>query len=300
MPGLALCLIQGSLLFFNADHVQRPPERDRRRAAAGHPVVRARRQRHRADRQHRRRDARRGRGRLRRARHPLRHRRAARRTEGAARTRRRARRRSARRWSSRTSRTRCAPFAARGRRCAESDKGRVGGTDEQEDGQGDREGAEAREEDRRIRSSPRPRPRRPGRRATAPTRMSSPACRSRSRTCRPGSRRPGARIVIIFEGRDAAGKGGVIKRLTERVSPRVFRVVGAAGADRAREVADVHPALPRAPAGGRRGRDLRPQLVQPPRRRARHGLLHRGAGAPLPGARSTLRGGVSSRAASSS
>jgi len=35
----------------------------------------------------------------------------------------------------------------------------------------------------------------------------------------------GARIVVIFEGRDAAGKGGMIKRLTERVSPRVFRVV---------------------------------------------------------------------------
>ena len=35
----------------------------------------------------------------------------------------------------------------------------------------------------------------------------------------------GARIVIIFEGRDAAGKGGVIRRITERVSPRVFRVV---------------------------------------------------------------------------
>ncbi|ODT05781.1 MAG: polyphosphate kinase 2 [Mesorhizobium sp. SCN 65-20] len=35
----------------------------------------------------------------------------------------------------------------------------------------------------------------------------------------------GAKIVIIFEGRDAAGKGGVIKRLTERLSPRVFRVV---------------------------------------------------------------------------
>ena len=32
------------------------------------------------------------------------------------------------------------------------------------------------------------------------------------------------KIVIIFEGRDAAGKGGVIRRLTERVSPRVFRV----------------------------------------------------------------------------
>jgi polyphosphate kinase 2 len=35
----------------------------------------------------------------------------------------------------------------------------------------------------------------------------------------------GARIIVIFEGRDAAGKGGVIKRITERVSPRVFRVV---------------------------------------------------------------------------
>ncbi|QYZ72046.1 polyphosphate kinase 2 [Neotabrizicola shimadae] len=34
----------------------------------------------------------------------------------------------------------------------------------------------------------------------------------------------GARIIVVFEGRDAAGKGGVIKALTERVSPRVFRV----------------------------------------------------------------------------
>src|ERR1700736_2381499 len=35
----------------------------------------------------------------------------------------------------------------------------------------------------------------------------------------------GARAIILFEGRDAAGKGGTIKALTERVSPRVFRVV---------------------------------------------------------------------------
>lgn len=35
----------------------------------------------------------------------------------------------------------------------------------------------------------------------------------------------GLRAVVVFEGRDAAGKGGVIKRITERVSPRVFRVV---------------------------------------------------------------------------
>ncbi len=37
--------------------------------------------------------------------------------------------------------------------------------------------------------------------------------------------RKGLRVIIVFEGRDAAGKGGVIKRITERVSPRVFRVV---------------------------------------------------------------------------
>jgi polyphosphate kinase 2 len=35
----------------------------------------------------------------------------------------------------------------------------------------------------------------------------------------------GARIIVVFEGRDAAGKGGLIRRLIERVSPRVFRVV---------------------------------------------------------------------------
>jgi len=35
----------------------------------------------------------------------------------------------------------------------------------------------------------------------------------------------GLRAIIIFEGRDAAGKGGTIKAITERVSPRVFRTV---------------------------------------------------------------------------
>src|SRR3984893_16555601 len=35
----------------------------------------------------------------------------------------------------------------------------------------------------------------------------------------------GLKVVVVFEGRDAAGKGGIIKRITERVSPRVFRVV---------------------------------------------------------------------------
>jgi len=35
----------------------------------------------------------------------------------------------------------------------------------------------------------------------------------------------GLKVVVVFEGRDAAGKGGVIKRIVERVSPRVFRIV---------------------------------------------------------------------------
>src|SRR6516225_7989452 len=35
----------------------------------------------------------------------------------------------------------------------------------------------------------------------------------------------GHRVIVLFEGRDAAGKGGTIKAITERVSPRVFRLV---------------------------------------------------------------------------
>src|SRR5262245_25821062 len=35
----------------------------------------------------------------------------------------------------------------------------------------------------------------------------------------------GKRIIVVFEGRDTAGKGGTIKAIAERVSPRVFRVV---------------------------------------------------------------------------
>ncbi|NCC62758.1 MAG: polyphosphate kinase 2, partial [Verrucomicrobiae bacterium] len=35
----------------------------------------------------------------------------------------------------------------------------------------------------------------------------------------------GLKVVVIFEGRDAAGKGGVIKRITEKMNPRICRVV---------------------------------------------------------------------------
>ena len=111
----------------------------------------------------------------------------------------------------------------------------------------------------------------------------------------------GAKICIVFEGRDTAGKGGTIKAITERVSPRTFRVVALPAPDRAREVADVHPALRRPPPGRRGGRHLRPQLVQPRRRGAGHGLLHRGADQAVP--RASLRawsGPWSSPASSSS
>ena len=95
--------------------------------------------------------------------------------------------------------------------------------------------------------------------------------------------------VVLFEGRDAAGKGGTIRRFMEHLNPRGARVVALEKpTDRgARPV--VLPALRRAPAHGGRDRPLRPQLVQPRGRRARDGLLHGGRvpGVHAPGARSS-------------
>ena len=101
----------------------------------------------------------------------------------------------------------------------------------------------------------------------------------------------GAKVCIVFEGRDTAGKGGTIKRITERVSPRVFKVVALSAPDGARAVADVHPALRPALPGRGRGRDLRPQLVQPRRRRAGDGLLHARADSAVPRAGAGRREG---------
>jgi polyphosphate kinase 2 len=61
----------------------------------------------------------------------------------------------------------------------------------------------------------------------------------------------GAKICIVFEGRDTAGKGGTIKAITERVSPRVFRVVALpAPNERERTQMYVQRYLPHLPAGG--------------------------------------------------
>jgi Polyphosphate kinase 2 (PPK2) len=80
------------------------------------------------------------------------------------------------------------------------------------------------------------------------------------------------KLVVLFEGRDAAGKGGVIKRITQRLNPRVCKVV-ALSAPTERERTQWY--FQRS-AGGRRNRVVRPQLVQPRRRRTCHGFLHRG------------------------
>src|SRR5438477_2912913 len=61
----------------------------------------------------------------------------------------------------------------------------------------------------------------------------------------------GAKVIIVFEGRDAAGKGGTIKAITERVSPRVFRAVALpAPSDREKTQMFMQRYIERFPAGG--------------------------------------------------
>jgi polyphosphate kinase 2 len=61
----------------------------------------------------------------------------------------------------------------------------------------------------------------------------------------------GAKICVVFEGRDTAGKGGTIKRITERVSPRVFRVVAlSAPTEREKSQMYMQRYLPHLPAAG--------------------------------------------------
>ena len=61
----------------------------------------------------------------------------------------------------------------------------------------------------------------------------------------------GAKICIVFEGRDTAGKGGTIKRITERVSPRVFRVVALpAPTEREKSQMYIQRYIPHFPAAG--------------------------------------------------
>ena len=109
----------------------------------------------------------------------------------------------------------------------------------------------------------------------------------------------GLRVIIIFEGRDAAGKGGTIKAITERVSPRVFRVVALpAPSDREKTQMFVQRYIERFPAAG--------EIVIFDRswyNRAgveyRDGLLHPGTEPALPGDLPRRSRNTSSTAASS-
>jgi polyphosphate kinase 2 len=59
------------------------------------------------------------------------------------------------------------------------------------------------------------------------------------------------RVIVVFEGRDAAGKGGTIKAITEKVSPRVFRVVALpAPSDRDKSQLFMQRYMQQFPAGG--------------------------------------------------
>ncbi len=61
----------------------------------------------------------------------------------------------------------------------------------------------------------------------------------------------GAKVCVVFEGRDTAGKGGTIKRITERVSPRVFRVVAlSAPTEREKSQMYLQRYIPHLPAAG--------------------------------------------------
>ena len=61
----------------------------------------------------------------------------------------------------------------------------------------------------------------------------------------------GLKVCIVFEGRDGAGKGGTIKAITERVSPRVFRVVALpAPTEREKSQMYVQRYMPHLPAAG--------------------------------------------------
>ena len=64
-------------------------------------------------------------------------------------------------------------------------------------------------------------------------------------------KREGKKVCILFEGRDGAGKGGTIKAITERVSPRVFRVVALpTPTEREKSQMYIQRYVPHLPAGG--------------------------------------------------
>ena len=92
----------------------------------------------------------------------------------------------------------------------------------------------------------------------------------------------GLRVIIVFEGRDAAGKGGTIKAITERVSPRVFRVVALpAPSDREKSQLYMQRYIQNFPAAGEIVIFDRSWYIQSRRRRICDGLLRRRGAQPF-------------------
>ncbi len=74
----------------------------------------------------------------------------------------------------------------------------------------------------------------------------------------------GLKIIVVFEGRDAAGKGGVLKRITERVSPRVFRLVALpAPSDREKSQLYMQRYMAHFPVGGIEHPHIRRGVIPP-------------------------------------
>ncbi len=87
----------------------------------------------------------------------------------------------------------------------------------------------------------------------------------------------GLKLVVLFEGRDSAGKGGVIKRITQRINPRTCRVVALPAPWIARRSSGTSSDMSRISRPRARS-SIRPQLVQSRRCRTRDGLCLRAAG----------------------
>ena len=100
----------------------------------------------------------------------------------------------------------------------------------------------------------------------------------------------GLRVVVIFEGRDAAGKGGAIKAITARLNPRVCRIAALPAPTERERTQWYFQRYVDAAARRRRDGPLRPLLVQPRRRRARDGLLHGRGVRGIPALVSVVRG----------
>ncbi len=93
----------------------------------------------------------------------------------------------------------------------------------------------------------------------------------------------GAKICVVFEGRDSAGKGGTIKAITEKVSPRVFRIVALPSpTEREKSQMYVQRYMPHLPAAGEVVIFDRSWYNRAGVERG-DGILHRGAGRAVPG-----------------